>query len=465
MSRTSSFVVASLRLPIDISVDECGNQVVSSSPGGLVSALRPVLAQRDGVWVGWPGAIDHELAPMKLEGLSLHPVALSQTDFEQFYEGFSNATLWPLYHDLIVTPEFNEQWWETYRQVNERFAQAVVECAEPGATVWVQDYQLQLLPQLLKQARPDLTVGFFLHIPFPSVDLFQQLPWRRELLVGMDAADVIGFQLSSGADNYLQLRQNLLEPEELQRTPVVRDFPISIDYGSMAARAKQARESGAVEALRRRLGNPQAVLLGVDRLDYTKGISQRLQAFRQLLDQLPNHDPGSVVFVQVATPSRERIDHYRATRDSVEQLVGRINGECAAVGTPVVHYLHRSLPAEELAALYAAADVMVVTPLKDGMNLVSKEYVACHEDGSGALVLSEFAGAAAQLTQAHLCNPHDVPSITEAMLQALRGCGVVKDGDDAASDTQARISLMVDNVRTFDVHRWAQDFLELLEVK
>lgn len=425
MSGHSDLVVVANRLPVD--ADR------TPSPGGLVSALQPALQEQRGCWVGWLGAPDVHEEPFHTHGIDLVPVALTSEDFQQYYEGFCNATLWPLYHDLIVTPEYHRSWWAAYQRVNRKFAGVVDKVAAPGATVWIQDYQLQLLPGLLRALRPDLKIGFFLHIPFPSVDLFRQLPWRAEIVEGLRGADLIGCHIESYAAH---LRKMGLTQAQA--------FPISIDTSSLGPRDRQAEEHQ-----RSRL--PGTVLLGVDRLDYTKGILQRLHAFEELLEE----GLQDTALVQIATPSRERIAGYQRERSLVEEAAGRVNGRFGQVGAPVVHYVHRSLPKSELRVFYDIADVMLVTPFKDGMNLVSKEYVSCHEDGSGALVLSEFAGAAEELTQAHLCNPYDVESIKVAIRQAIASRGTPQ--------ARERMQSMYQYVHTHDVHLWATTFLNALE--
>ena len=463
MSGDNSFVVVANRLPVDLHTAPDGTRTWTPSPGGLVAALSPVLEHQQGCWVGWPGVPDEAPEPFRTDaGVLLHPVRLTQADFEGFYEGFSNASLWPLYHDLIVTPEYHREWWARYRDVNLLFAQEVAEVAAAGATVWVQDYQLPLVPGILRQLRPDLRIGFFLHIPFPGADLFRQLPWREEIIRGLLGADLIGFHLESNARNFLDLCAGTeglsvsgtaaTRRIDARVTPhdghsvAVGAFPISIDMDSLGEGTP-----GGVEKLRAELGDPQTVILGVARLDYTKGILQRLLAFEELLEA------GALegaVFMQVATPSRERIDQYRVARSQVEEAVGRINGRFGSMGRPVVHYLHQSLPKSQLRTLYEAADVMLVTPFKDGMNLVAKEYVACHPDGSGVLVLSEFAGAAVELHQANLCNPFDMESLTRALLTAVQGAPEVM---------RERMLAMHAQVLEYDVDRWAEAFLSALE--
>lgn len=466
--RSNSFVVVANRLPVDLETSADGTREWKASPGGLVTALSPVLEEHQGCWVGWPGVADEAPEPFTTDnGVLLHPVRLTNEDYEAFYEGFSNATLWPLYHDLIVTPVYNRDWWDVYRDVNLRFANEVAAVAAENATVWVQDYQLQLVPGILRQLRPDLTIGFFLHIPFPSPDLFRQLPWREELVRGLLDANLIGFHLESNARNFLELArtQGLEVHGEVSTREVtahivtnsghsvgVGAFPISIAASEFAGDG----DAGDIAQLRAELGNPTHVILGVDRLDYTKGILQRLTAFEELLET-GALDPEEVTFVQLATPSRERIDHYRATRSKVEEAVGRINGRFGRLGAPVVHYQHSSVPKEVLRRYYRLADIMLVTPFKDGMNLVAKEYVASHGDGSGALVLSEFAGAAAELTQANLCNPFDIESIKRALLSAVKAL------EESPETMRERMTAMNEQVCEHDIALWSQSFLGALE--
>jgi trehalose 6-phosphate synthase len=458
----SAFVVVANRLPVDKVVGPDGEVNYRRSPGGLVTALEPVLQQRNGTWVGWPGgAAEADAVEERFEagGVHLHTVPLTAGEIERYYEGFSNSSLWPLYHDAVETPVFKRRWWESYRLVNERFAKAVADDAAPGATVWVQDYQLQLVPALLRETRPDLKIGFFLHIPFPPVELFMQLPRRADILKGLLGADLVGFQRPLGAQNFVQLARHLLGTRVRRgivewegRTVRAEAFPISIDVEEMRRLAASPEVQARAADIRAELGAPRTVILGVDRLDYTKGIERRLKAFRELLSEGRLTAPETVM-VQVATPSRERVEHYQTLRVNVEREVGRINGEYGRVGQPAVHYLHQSYSRAELAALYVAADVMMVTPLRDGMNLVAKEYVGARADGGGAIVLSEFAGAAAELRQAFLCNPHDLDGVKDALMRAIHVDPV---------EGRKRMHAMHSHLRAHDVRAWADAFLDAL---
>ncbi|HEY6857823.1 MAG TPA: trehalose-6-phosphate synthase [Mycobacterium sp.] len=468
----SDFVVVANRLPIDMVRLPDGSTTFKRSPGGLVTALEPLLRRRRGAWIGWAGIVeadvDVEDEPIVAEDLQLHPVRLSAEDVAEYYEGFSNATLWPLYHDVIVKPIYHRQWWDRYVEVNRRFAEATSRAAARGATVWVQDYQLQLVPKMLRELRPDLTIGFFLHIPFPPVELFMQLPWRTEIVEGLLGADLVGFHLPGGAQNFLILSRRLVgantsrgsvgvrsrlgEVDLDKRTVRVGAFPISIDSGELDHKARDRDIRKRAKEIRAEVGNPRKILLGVDRLDYTKGINVRLTAFAELLAE-GRVKGDDTVLVQLATPSRERVESYQKLRDDIERQVGHINGEYGEVGHPVVHYLHRPVPRDELIAFFVASDVMLVTPLRDGMNLVAKEYVACRSDLGGALVLSEFTGAAAELRQAYLVNPHDTEFVKDAIEAALNQSG---------EEGRRRMRALRRQVLVHDVDRWARSFLDAL---
>ena len=464
----ADFVVVANRLPVDLVIDRDGNEQWKASPGGLVTALESILKANDGAWVGWPGVPDASPEPFDADGIRLHSVTLSARDVELYYEGFSNATLWPLFHDVVVPPEYHREWWNAYREVNTRFAEATAEAAAEGATVWVQDYQLLLVPALLRELRPDLTIGFFLHIPFPPVELFMQLPWRTELVEGMLGADLVGFHLSGGADNFrilasrlrghpsVRLRSARGRASEIRvgdRMVRVGAFPISIDSASVDATARSRETRARASRLREELGSPRVLMLGVDRLDYTKGIDVRLRALEELFEE-GRLEPSDVTLLQLATPSRERVEQYQIMRSRIEESVGRINGSFGEIGHPVVTYIHRPVPKSELTAFYAAADVMLVTPVRDGMNLVAKEYVASCTDGDGALVLSEFAGAAAELRQAYLCNPHDLDGVKDAIMAAV---------NDSAEERRRRMRTLRRQVLGNDVHAWARRFFQTLD--
>lgn len=453
-----ALVVVANRLPVERSD---ATAPWKTSPGGLVSALVPVLQNKSGVWVGWSGTADEDLEPFEFDGMSLRPVELSPADIEEYYEGFANATLWPLYHDVTGEAMFDRAWWESYLKVNHRFAEAASSSAPPGSTVWVHDYQLQLVPAMLREARPDLRIGWFNHIPFPGYEIYARLPWRDHIVKGLLGADLLGFQRRDDAANFLRAarrcanvvtRGSIVEYQDRQIR--VGAFPISVDTRALDSLARDPATQARATRIRADLGDPEFVLLGVDRLDYTKGILNRLRAYSELLEEGAVAPPRTVL-IQVASPSRDRVREYQLLRDELETLVGRINGDYSSVGRPAVHYLHQSFPKEEMAAMYLAADVMLVTPLKDGMNLVAKEYVACRHDELGALILSEFTGAADDLKHAIVVNPWDIDGMKAAIVQAL---------DQPERVSRRKMRAMRNHIFTEDVHHWAAAFLGALDL-
>jgi trehalose 6-phosphate synthase len=452
-------VVVANRLPVDVSEGPDGEPGWTRAPGGLVTALSPVMTAADGAWVGWGGAPSLTMDPFVVDDMELVPVTLSEADVAGYYEGFANGTLWPLYHDVITPPTFHRPWWEDYRRVNAVFARAAAAQAAPGATVWIQDYQLQLVPAMLRGLRPDLKIGFFLHIPFPPLEIFAQLPWRRQVVEGLLGADLLGFQRAGDAANFLRVVRRLTDLEtrgqliDLRgRTVRASAFPVSIDARAFDALARTPAVQERARQVRHELGDPEVVLLGIDRLDYTKGIRHRLKAYGELLEEgrLP---PETTTLVQVASPSREKIGAYQQLRDDVELLVGRINGDFATVGHSPVQYLHQSFPMDEMAALYLAADVLLVTALRDGMNLVAKEYVAARSDERGALVLSEFTGAADELTAALQVNPHDIDGMKNVIVAAAT---------IEPREARRRMRNLRRRVLQHDVAAWSSSYLDAL---
>ncbi|MEV7768878.1 alpha,alpha-trehalose-phosphate synthase (UDP-forming) [Microbacterium sp. NPDC086615] len=457
----ADFVVVANRLPVDRTPDGEGWR---RSPGGLVTALEPVMRRADGAWVGWAGQPDVELDPFEFDGVHLVPVVLSAADVQNYYEGFSNDTIWPLYHDVIAAPTYKRAWWDAYVRVNRRFAEAAAASASQNATVWVQDYQLQLVPKMLRGLRPDLTIGYFHHIPFPAYGLYSQLPWRKQVLEGLLGADVIGFQRVADAGNFARAVRRQLryetkasgilvpDPKGGTRVALAKAFPISIDADSYVELAQKPEIQQRAKEIREGLGNPRKILLGVDRLDYTKGIRHRLKAWGELLED-GRATVEDATLVQVASPSRERVDAYVQLRDEIEMTVGRINGDHDTTTHTAIRYLHQSYPREEMVALFLAADVMLVTALRDGMNLVAKEYVASRTDNRGVLVLSEFAGAADEMGSALLINPHDIDGLKDAIVRAI---------DMPAAEQGRRMRALRKRVREHDVEDWSREFLEAL---
>jgi trehalose 6-phosphate synthase len=432
-----------------------------TSPGGLVSALGAVLQKGGGMWVGWPGDDQPAPEPFEHDGILQVPVALSTDELASVYDGFANRTLWPLYHDAVRQPEFQRGWWQPYVAVNRRFAAVVAERAPHNATVWVQDYHLQLVPRMLRDLRPDVRIGFFLHIPFPPQELFAQLPWRRQILEGLLGADLFGCHTKVGANNFAELAKRYAGASDgdgqdslavAERTMRYGAFPVSIDFARIDRLAREPRIVARAASIRDQLGPERHIILGVDRLDYTKGIDVRLHAYRQLLDE-GRVRVDECVLVQTGSPTRSTVPEYVTLRRSVEELVGSMNGTHGHIGRMAVHYLYKNYDIEELVALFLAADVMLVTPLRDGMNLVSKEYVAARVDDSGVLILSEFTGAAHELAESLIVNPHDLDGLMSAIVDAL---GMPR------GEQHRRMHALRARVESHDVYHWADSFLVAL---
>lgn len=430
-----------------------------TSPGGLVSALTPILQDTKGTWVGWSGVSDREDAPFEHNGIKQLPVFLTDDEYQSFYVGFCNGTLWPLYHDAVRAPEFHRHWWRPYEAVNKKFAEMAAKALSPRDIAWVQDYQLQLVPRMLRELADMHRIGFYLHIPFPPVELFAKLPWRTQVLEGLLGADVLAFQSRSSRTNFSVAARRLVDAKGTSRRLQWEGREIQLQVAPIGIDAQAFREMGKSEKtheiagqIRGYLGNPEIVVLGVDRLDYTKGIDLRMNALQTLLERRKDLI-GKVTLVQIAVPSREDVAEYQRIRRDIEGLVGRINGDFARVGRPAIHYLYRSVPVEELVGYYRAADIMLVTPLRDGMNLVAKEYVAVHYRDHGALILSEFAGAAEHMTKALLVNPYDVDELADTLEQAI-----TMDAEERSK----RMEALRRSVASHDVFWWADRCLGAL---
>lgn len=462
-------VIVSNRLPFNVSVTD-GQLNFHGSAGGLVTGLASVReSQRrlavlppDHLWVGWPGGtievgLQGRLIRDALEKYQSYPVFLSEEQMEQFYLGFCNATIWPLFHYFPSYALYRPEWWKQYKQINRLFADALKTVLRPDDLVWVHDYHLMLLPGLLKAHQPQLAVGFFLHIPFPSFEVFRLLPgeWRREVLEGLLGADLIGFHTHEYTHHFLQSVLRILGHEQRMgqvMTPSgvarVDTFPMGIDYDKFAAAAVAPETEREVRQLRAALPGVR-LILSVDRLDYSKGILHRLEGYELFLENHPEFR-SKVALLMVVVPSRIGVVQYDSMKRQLEELVGKINGRFGGVGwTPVV-YQYRNVPFSSLAALYSMSDVCLVTPLRDGMNLVAKEYLATRSDGSGVLILSEMAGAAKELPEAIIVNPNNRAEIAAALKDALETSG---------EQQQKRNRAMQRRLRRYNVNRWADDFL------
>jgi trehalose 6-phosphate synthase/phosphatase len=458
-------ILVSNRLPVTVTL--AGDEVrVERSPGGLATGLRGPHERTHGTWIGWPGDVtqadesQRRDLDRRLAELRCTPVYLSAAEATQYYDGFSNAVLWPLFHYLLDRIPPTSQEWDVYRSVNERFADAAAAAwRDPRDLVWVHDYQLVLVPQMLRARIPAARVGFFLHIPFPASEVLRILPWREMVLEGMLGADVVGFHTYTYRSHFSSSVLRILGIST-QNDCIYVDgreirlgvFPIGVDARAFGALAQDPDTLPEV-ALIRGDARGEKILLGVDRLDYTKGIPRRLLAFERLIEREPKWR-GKVRLVQIAVPSRDRVPSYQEFRRQVDELVGRINGVYSTVDWTPIHYVYRSLSERQVVALYRAADVMLVTPLRDGMNLVAKEFVTCRVDEDGVLVLSEFAGAAAEMGEALQVNPYDIDAMAQAFADGLTM---------PEEERRVRMRCLRQRIASRDVQSWAQGFLDALE--
>jgi alpha,alpha-trehalose-phosphate synthase [UDP-forming] len=453
------FLVVSNRLPYQLTLEQ-GRVRLERGVGGLVTALDPILCRTGGTWIGWTGHYEplREPADAPLgKSYTLRPVNLSRDEVEEYYLGYSNKSLWPLFHYFQEYCEFDEEWWRTYQAVNRKFADAVIAEYREGDLIWVHDYHLMLVPALVRQALPGATIGFFLHIPFPGDETFVIEPRARELLDGMLGASLIGFQLQSYARNFMNavawLTDHRYDEDRMKiavggREVRIGSYPISIDFAQFAGMSAEDSTAARVERIR---GGYRAeiVALGVDRLDYTKGTLHRLRAIERMLDKFPELQ-GKFTFVQISAPSRTKVDAYREMREKIEQMVGRINGRFGGRGCIPIDYRYESYDQEALVAYYRASDLALVTPLRDGMNLVAKEYVAARINDGGMLVLSCFAGAHRELVDAITVNPYDTESTAASIHEAI----VM-----APDEKRRRMRRMREVVRRNDIYWWLERFL------
>ncbi len=465
-------VIVSNRLPLSFEKGPEGVHAKASS-GGLVTALEPLLKKQGGIWVGAAGTeqdpkvqeqIHEELAKLSREhSYRYESIFMTPEENAKYYEGFSNEIIWPLFHDLQSRCNFDPTYWDFYLRINERFANSTLQHAKRNALIWINDYQLMQVAPMIRRRAPKLQLAFFLHIPFPPPDIFEKLPWRNEVLEGLLAHNVVGFQTERDMKNFLACVRKFLGGASIVRRPgeqrVVRHrdwethvgaYPISIDFEDFEKASDADEVRRRTSALRARLTSEVAMVLGIDRLDYTKGILERLKAFALFLRQNPAlHQRTSLV--QIVVPSRETIPGYQNLKSEIERLVTQINGEFADPNWTPIKYIHRSLPRTELLALYRTARVAFITPLKDGMNLVAKEYIACRHEDDGVLILSEFAGAAAELkNDPLLVNPYDQQAVANALALAVTM---------TEAEQHRRMTRMRAQVRKANLSVWLQSFL------
>jgi trehalose 6-phosphate synthase/phosphatase len=461
MSKT---IIVSNRLPVKISEND-GEYLFSPSEGGLATGLGSIYKQNDNIWIGWPGLEiteddKKEKITRKLKEQSLLPVFLSQEEISEYYDGFSNDVLWPVFHYYASTyANYKQSNWDFYQKVNEKFKDAVLKIAKPGDTIWVHDYQLMLLPALIRKEQPDLSIGFFLHIPFPSYEMFRLIPWRAELISGVLGADLIGFHTFDDVRHFLNAATRILPVTssaniitEGDRSIVVESFPMGIDDKKYASLPNDPEVKKDIKLIQDTFKNIKLVVT-IDRLDYSKGILQRLQAFEYLLEKYPDYKEKIALYM-VVVPSRDTVPQYAQLRDQIDKRVGSINAVYRTMDWTPIHYYYRSLPIEMLSALYYTADVCLVTPMRDGMNLVSKEYVASRINNDGVLILSEMAGASKELIDALIVNPNNTVEVADTIIKAI---------NMPLEEQQRRMQQMRQMVSKFNISHWVKIFTDKLK--
>lgn len=461
----SKLIIASNRLPVTITRRK-GKFKVQASTGGLVTALGGLEKSQRHVWIGWPGISmspsnpDAKDIETLLKPENYHPVFLSRHDIDDYYHGFCNETIWPLFHYFVQFALYEKDYWKAYKRVNEAFCDEIMEIADPEDIIWIHDYHLMVLPKLLKEKLPGAKIGFFLHIPFPSSEIFRLIPWCKDILEGLLGADLIGFHIFDYVRHFLESVRRVLGYEHAlgqitvdSRAVEVDAFPMGVDYEKFSNAFHNPDVQKRIRSLRKEIGEGFKVILSIDRLDYTKGIPQRLEAFDLFLKRNPAYK-GKAILIMVAVPSRTEVRRYKILKQQVDNLVGDINGRHGKIGWIPIWYLYRSFEFNDLAALYAISDVIFVTPLRDGMNLIAKEYVATKNNGTGVLILGEMAGTAKELTEAIIINPNDVEATADSLKLSLEMLP-----DEMAS----RMETMRLRLKRYDVRRWASDFMRKLD--
>ncbi|WP_114780612.1 bifunctional alpha,alpha-trehalose-phosphate synthase (UDP-forming)/trehalose-phosphatase [Botryobacter ruber] len=458
----AKLIIISNRLPIKIEEKE-GKLAYKPSEGGLATGLGSIYKQNDNLWIGWPGMVveEKEKKQQIVEDLhreNMHPVFLTNTEIKEFYEGFSNETLWPTFHYFSQYAIYDQKLWETYVSVNQKYCDVIMEMAEPNDTIWVHDYQLLLLPSMLREQLPNATIGFFLHIPFPSYEVFRLLPWRKEILEGMLGSDLVGFHTYDDMRHFLSAVNRIVGYGSMHgwinvgsRSLLVDSFPMGIDYEKYSSIAVSEEVQKREKIYRYNL-QEQKIMLSIDRLDYSKGIPNRLHAFEKFLEKYPEFHE-KVTLVMLVVPSRDSVGKYKQLKEEVDELVGRINGKYSRITWNPIQYFYRSYPLETLSAFYRMADVALVTPMRDGMNLVCKEYIASKHDQKGVLILSEMAGASKELSEALLINPNDISQYVEALHAALTM---------PEEEQMVYMSHMQDTLKRYNIHHWVSIYMDRL---
>lgn len=468
MSKT---IIISNRLPLKITLNE-DELHVEPSVGGLATGLKSYHEEGNSIWIGWSGLTEKELNEDQEKRVKelvtkekCATVSLTQNDLDNFYYGFSNRTLWPLFHYFMEYTEFEQDFWESYKSVNQKFADVVLDHVEDGDTIWVHDYQLLLLPKLLKDKKPNTTIGFFLHIPYPSYEIFRTFPWREEILKGMLGADLLGFHtydyerhFLSSVKRILRLEVKFNEISYHDRVVKVDSFPMGIDYDKFHQAAVDQENTEKTE-LQQRLDNhinsseDARMILSIDRMDYTKGIPNRIRAFEYFLNKYPEYKE-KVRLIMLAVPSRSNVPQYQKLKRETDELVGRINGQFSTVSWTPIWYFYRSMPFESLINLYSSSHVAMISPVRDGMNLVAKEYVATRINQDGVLILSEMAGASKEMNEALIINPNNFEQIADTLKTAL---------EMPLAKQKSRMEILQKRLKRYTVEKWADEFMKSLE--
>lgn len=455
-------IIVSNRLPVKVTKEE-DQLIFNSSEGGLATGLGSIYKEENNIWIGWPGMQvedeDKEKVSADLKSLNLIPVFLEEEDIKGYYEGFSNEILWPVFHYISTYARFDSENWESYKAVNQKFAEAISPHLNPGDTLWIHDYQLLLLPELLRSKHPDISIAFFQHIPFPSQELFRLIPWRKELLTGMLGADLIGFHTFDDVRHFISAATHLLDLHvdanmirTQQRAVAVEPFPMGIDSEKFSMLSSDHTVLEHIDSLKGYYKD-QKILLSIDRLDYSKGIIQRLEAFDLFLQEHPEYHEKVVLFM-IVVPSRDNVPEYQRLKNEIDRIVGNINSHYRKFDWFPVAYFYQSYPIEYLSALYNIADVCLITPMRDGMNLVCKEYVASRNDNSGVLILSELAGASKELIDAIIVNPNNIHEVKDALIEAL---------NMPQEEMETRMAAMRQMVFKYNIHHWVRIYMKRLD--
>jgi trehalose 6-phosphate synthase/phosphatase len=457
-------IVVSNRLPVRVTKTN-GKLNFQPSDGGLATAMSSLGKSHEYIWIGWPGIVSEELTPADKKTIrkelikhKCYPIFLSTKQIENFYEGYSNGTIWPLFHYFQSITEHKSEYWEEYKKVNKLYEAGVLKYATEDSQIWIHDYHLMILPKMLRDELPEASIGFFLHIPFPSYEIYRLLPDRREIVEGLLGADLIGFHTYDYARHFLSAVLRTLGYDNRMSSVIVGErlvradvFPIGIDYEKFAMAAKSSEVKTEITGLKKTF-NDQKIVLSVDRLDYSKGILERLEAFDRFLEKNRRWHK-KIVLVVIAVPSRAGVDAYQHMREDIERTVSRVNGKYSTVDWSPISYQYKNLPFNQLMALYARADVALITPIRDGMNLVAKEFIASKQSRGGVLIISEMAGVADELPEATRVNPNDKEGIVRALEAALKM---------PLAEQRRRLSAMQNRLSVYTVERWAQDFIEQL---